>query len=148
MGDMDDGPDQIPLEDSDLERTITGLLPSKHYDLVITHSPVGEYTSHRRHEETGANMIRLWYERKINCDDMWLFAYDDNDKTILPQARADADMYTVLPSSIWQKKYNIITEAYGFRPDSFEAQTTPRAESFWQFSDPAIAWNMLQHLKD
>jgi hypothetical protein len=33
------------------------------------------------------------------------------------------------------KKYSIITETYGFEKSSFEAETTPRAESFWQFTN-------------
>jgi hypothetical protein len=40
------------------------------------------------------------------------------------------------------KKYSIITSTYGFEKNSWEAETTPRAESFWQFSNPndAIKW--------
>ena len=40
---------------------------------------------------------------------------------------------------IWLRKYRIITETYGFEKNGFEAETTPRAESFWKFSDPVIA---------
>jgi hypothetical protein len=38
-----------------------------------------------------------------------------------------------LPEDIWQKKYGIVTDIYGFAPDSFEARTTPREEAFWNF---------------
>src|SRR5665647_1679073 len=38
MGDLDDGPEQNPLEEKDVERVILDLLPSKHFDLIITHS--------------------------------------------------------------------------------------------------------------
>lgn len=34
MGDMDDGPEQIPLDDVELEQTILNLLPKKDYDLT------------------------------------------------------------------------------------------------------------------
>ena len=34
---------------------------------------------------------------------------------------------------------SIITETYGFEKNSWEAETTPRAESFWSFSDPLNA---------
>jgi len=41
------------------------------------------------------------------------------------------------------KKYKIITETYGFERTSFEAKTTPKAESFWQFTNPDDAQKML-----
>jgi len=33
MGDLNDGPEQKPLADSEEEQTILQLLPSKHYDI-------------------------------------------------------------------------------------------------------------------
>jgi hypothetical protein len=40
-------------------------------------------------------------------------------------------LYIRLPQDIWEKKYRIVTETYGFGPDSFEARTTPKDEAFW-----------------
>ena len=56
MADLDDGPDQNPLDESEVQATILSLLPPQHFDLVITHSPTGEYTRHRRHEEIGTQV--------------------------------------------------------------------------------------------
>ena len=39
MGDLDDGPEQTPLEDEEVDQAILKLLPPKHYDLIITHNP-------------------------------------------------------------------------------------------------------------
>jgi len=33
------------------------------------------------------------------------------------------------------KKYSIIKEIYGFKENSWEAQTTPKSEAFVQYSD-------------
>ena len=63
---MDDGPEQFPLEEATVESAILALLPKQHFDLVITHSPSGEYTKHLRHEETGRAVIRLWKNGKAN----------------------------------------------------------------------------------
>jgi LmbE family N-acetylglucosaminyl deacetylase len=41
MGDLDDGPDQNPLDEDEVEQTILNLLPEKHYDLVFSHNPNG-----------------------------------------------------------------------------------------------------------
>ena len=46
---------------------------------------------------------------------------------------SSADLIVDLPKDIWQQKYRIITEVYGFGPDSFEARTTPRREAFRRF---------------
>jgi hypothetical protein len=60
-----------------------------------------------------------------------MFAYEDGEKKYLPRPVADADVYVRLPEDIWQKKYEIITDVYGFDADSFEAKTTPKNEAFW-----------------
>ena len=139
MGDLDDGPEQKPLDENDVKKTILQLLPGKHFDLLITHDPAGEYTRHLRHEETSNAIIHLWHEQKISADEIRTFAYEDGEKTYLPKPIESAGIYFKLPEEIWRKKYRIITETYGFKEESFEAQTTPRAEAFWQFRNPEQA---------
>ena len=41
MGDLNDGPQQKPLDNSEVENSIMELLPQKHYDLLITHNITG-----------------------------------------------------------------------------------------------------------
>jgi len=130
MGDLDDGPEQIPLDRHEVQCTITELLPSNNFDLIITHSPGGEYTRHRRHEEVGKAVMALWENGKLFAKEIWRFAYEDGDGKYLPKAVQDADLKIRLPNEIWQKKYDIITKIYGFVPDSFEAKTTPQKEAF------------------
>jgi hypothetical protein len=42
-------------------------------------------------------------------------------------------------------KYKIITNIYGFATDSWEAQTTPRMEAFWQFHNSLQAFQWLEN---
>ena len=78
MADMDDGKEQNPLNRVEVEDTVLGLIGrEKCYDLIITHDPKGEYTSHRRHEEVSSCVIELWLSNKINSEGLWLFAYED-----------------------------------------------------------------------
>jgi len=135
MGDLDDGPDQRPLEEHEAENAILELLPPHYYDLVISHHPSGEYTRHIRHEETGQAVIRLWHSGKISTGEYWAFAYEDGNKEYLPRPVQTASIYRTLTKRIWLRKYKIITETYGFEDSSFEAMTSPRAESFWQFTN-------------
>jgi LmbE family N-acetylglucosaminyl deacetylase len=142
MGDLDDGPEQKPLDEIELERTILKLLPSVHFDLIISHNPFGEYTRHVRHEETGKAVINLWHTGRISADELWTFAYEDGNKDYYPEPIKTASSYFLLTEQIWQKKYSIITATYAFNKDSFEANTTPKAESFWKFTDSynALKW--------
>ncbi len=139
MGDLDDAPDQKPLDEKEVERTILDLLPPKHFDLILTHNPTGEYTRHIRHEEVSKAVIKLWYAGKIYTSLLWTFAYEDGNKKYYPKPVETASVYNKLTRRIWLRKFSIITETYGFEKNSFEAETTPRAESFWQFSDPIDA---------
>jgi LmbE family N-acetylglucosaminyl deacetylase len=148
MGDMDDGPDQIPLMKNEAEKIILELLPSEHFDLIISHNPSGEYTRHLRHEETGEAVIRLWQAGKIFTDELWTFAYEDGNKEYFPRAVENATICRTLSKKIWQKKYSLITETYGFEKHSFEAQTTPRIESFHQFKTADAAVESLNELKN
>ena len=139
MGDLDDGPEQKPLEENEVEQTILKLLPAKHFDLIISHNPTGEYTRHLRHEEAGKAVIKLWNTCKISTSELWTFAYTDDNKKNYPVAVGNASIYQSLNKRIWLRKYSIITKIYGFEKSGFEAETTPRAESFWQFTDPNSA---------
>ena len=142
MGDLDDGPEQKPLDDNELKHAILQLLPSRHVDLIISHNPTGEYTRHIRHEEVSKAIIELWHKGKISANELYTFAYEDGGKKYYPRPVENAPVYRTLSKRIWLRKYNIITETYGFEKSSFEAETTPRAESFWQFtnSDDAKKW--------
>jgi len=133
MANLDDGPLQRPLTAALIERTILDLLPQPQFDLILTHGPKGEYTHHLRHEETSRAVVALWKAGKVCCDCLWLFAYEDGAGQYLPKPVDGADLKFALPTKVWQEKHRIITEVYGFAPESFEARTTPRQEAFWRF---------------
>lgn len=135
MGDLDDGPDQKPLSIIELENVILQLLPATHFDLIITHDSRGEYTRHLRHEEVNKTVVSLWHSGKVSADKLWTFAYEDGKKAYFPKAIESADYYETLPEQVWLNKYNLITNTYGFDKHSWEAETTPKSEAFWQFDE-------------
>lgn len=147
MGDLDDGPEQTPLQEADVEFKLLSLLPSLAFDLLITHSPYGEYTRHLRHEEIGKAVIKLWNRGLIHCEELWNFAYEDGGRMYFPRPVKTADVYIELSDEIWQIKYNIIKDLYGFGSQSWEAETTPKAEAFWQFFTRATAMDALNRKK-
>jgi LmbE family N-acetylglucosaminyl deacetylase len=147
IGDLDDGPEQIPLDGHEVEKAILNLLPARHFDLIISHNPTGEYTRHLRHEEIGKAIIKLWYAGAISTSELWAFAYTDHNKKHYPEADQNASRRRLLTKRIWQRKYRIITETYGFEKGGFEAETTPKMEAFWQFTDPSVAKKWLKKLE-
>jgi LmbE family N-acetylglucosaminyl deacetylase len=135
MGDLDDGSAQTPLDKLEINRMILKLLPAADYDLILTHNPLGEYTRHLRHEEIGISVMDLYHESKISCKELMIFAYEDHNKQYYPKAITSADFYFELSNDLWQKKYDIITQLYGFNLDSWEAKTTPKLEAYWRFTN-------------
>lgn len=144
MGNLDDGAEQKPLDKNEVKEAILNLLPEQNVDLILTHSPYGEYTRHLRHEEIGRAVIELWNDKKIASKELWTFAYEDGNKKYYPQAIKGATLYYKLPKNIWKEKYRIITEIYGFEKTGFEAKTTPKTEGFWKFKDPRDAQKWLE----
>ncbi|MDY6952994.1 MAG: PIG-L family deacetylase [Thermodesulfobacteriota bacterium] len=137
IGDLDDGPEQRPLSALEVQEMIMSLLPSTDYHLILTHGPRGEYTRHRRHEEISRAVAALWTQRNISATEVWMFAYDDGGKQYLPRAIKTAHQIFEISDDVWQEKYRIIAEVYGFAADSFEARATPRVEAFWRFTSQA-----------
>ncbi len=148
MGNLDDGPEQVPLAEEEVQKAIMNLLPHHHFDLVITHSIYGEYTRHRRHEETGSAVISLWQSGRIKTNELWAFAFEDANRSYNPIIIEDAPLSFKLSPAVWEKKYNIITKTYGFNPDSWEAQSTPEKEAFWQFLNAYQAYKWLVEGKE
>jgi len=133
MGDLDEGPAQIPLSNRGVQNCILKVLPSDRFDVILTHSIRGEYTRHLRHEEVGRAVLALRRTGMLHCRELLTFAYQDGGGTHVPRSIKDADLTIELPQNIWQHKYDMITGIYGFAQDSFEAKTTPKQEAFWQF---------------
>ncbi|MEO8916249.1 MAG: PIG-L family deacetylase [Polyangiaceae bacterium] len=142
MGDLDDGPEQLPLADELLEQSLLACLPQRQFDRILTHSPLGEYTRHRRHEEVARAVLRLWSRGSLSAPELWLFAYEDDAGKRLPRAIASADVSYELSPEVWQQKYSLVTSCYGFAAQSWEARVTPRTEAFFRVTtaEQAASW--------
>jgi LmbE family N-acetylglucosaminyl deacetylase len=144
MGNLNDGAEQRPLDEKTVKDTIIKLLPNQNFDLILTHSPFGEYTRHLRHEEIGRAVIDLWGKKEIVTRQLWTFAFEDGNKEYYPQVIKGASIHQTLSQNIWKEKYRIITEVYGFEKTGFEAKTTPKTEAFWKFTNPKSAQKWLK----
>lgn len=147
MADLDDGPEQLPLEPATVRDSVLRLLQDRPSHLIFTHGPHGEYTRHHRHEECCRAVVRLWATGSITTDQLCLFAYEDGGGFFLPQVSKDASSRLCLPRPTWLEKYQLITGLYGFASDSWEARTTPREEGFQCFRTPQAAAGFVHHRK-
>ena len=138
MGELDDGPDQVPLPATMVQDAILSLLSGRDYDILLTHGPDGEYTRHRRHEEASRAVQALWRDGNLRARSLWQFAYEDAGGTYFPRPRKDAGLYLPLSEAVWTRKYAILTEVYGFGEASWEAQAAPRTEAFHCFSEQEL----------
>lgn len=134
MADLNDGPEQTPLDPAHLQATVVALLGRREWDVVFTHGPHGEYTRHRRHEEVCRAVVALWAAGQLSTRVLALFAYEDGRRQYLPRPAPDADVALALTPPMWQRKYDLITEVYGFAADSWEARATPKHEAFRCFA--------------
>ena len=139
IGELDDGPEQNPLDDAQVRKTVLSLVPAARYDLILTHGPRGEYTRHRRHEETCRAVAGLWADGALSAEAVWMFGFEDGGGAYLPRAQAEATRQESFSEEIWRRKYRLMTEDYGFAPESWEARATPRSEAFWCFHDAQAA---------
>jgi LmbE family N-acetylglucosaminyl deacetylase len=133
MADLNDGPEQSPLRQALIQQAVLETLPTYIFDIIITHDRAGEYTRHLRHEEVSRAVMALWKDKELRSEQLWTFAYEDGERKYLPRAIEGADIIHKLPEEIFERKERIITDTYGFAPDSFEAKTTPATEAFWRF---------------
>ena len=144
MANLDDGPEQQPLDPDSVRETVLNLLPPARFDLIITHGPRGEYTRHRRHEECCRAVAQLWRDGRIQTDHLWLFAYDDGGRKFLPRVSEGAHRHVSLTPSTYREKHRLVTETYGFQAESWEARATPRDEGFWCFQSPRSAIEFIE----
>jgi LmbE family N-acetylglucosaminyl deacetylase len=147
MADLDDGPAQVPLGAEQVRATLLSLVPKEHFDLILTHAPKGEYTRHLRHEEVSRSVLRMWACGEIQSRELWLFAYEDGGGRQLPHAEDSANILVDLSDEVWTAKRSLLTEIYGFVPDSWEVQTTPRREAYWRLVVPDDAWAWLERAR-
>jgi LmbE family N-acetylglucosaminyl deacetylase len=149
MDDLDDGPEQTPLDAHTVEGSVQALVGERRWDVVFTHGPFGEYTRHRRHEEVSRAVTALWARGVLHAGEVRLFAYEDGGRRYLPRPVVGAHEVVRLAPATWRAKRALVEDVYGFATDSWEARVTPRTEAFWRFSTPGAyrAWLPTQQVQ-
>lgn len=137
LGDLRDGGREGELPEGQVEETILHLLPRHDFDLVLTHSPRGEYTEHKFHDEVSDAVRVLLEQGRLKANEVWHFAYDDDHARSVPHPAQNASLVLPLDEGLLKAKAEIISDIYGFGPDSWERLNLPRVEAFLRVVPPA-----------
>ncbi len=132
MGDLDDESTGKPLNERELRRTILQLLPSTHFDLVITHNISNEENKNIRHDEIHKAVTGLWNEGKISTCELWTFAYEHGSMKYFPETVEEIPVKLELSESAKSEKYKIITRIFGLSSRKLQSQDADSSETFWK----------------
>ena len=148
VSDLDDSPILAPLPDDLAEiRQRVRSLPERDFDIVFTHGPAGEYTSHARHAQAHRAMREMVIDGELTGA-LVVFAYDDLGGAIRPRPAADADILIALKPEEFDRKQRILRDIYNYGPGSFEFDSAGRVEAFRVYGDEALIADVTQELED
>lgn len=102
----------------EISKIILAQTKGKKFDFVFTHGANGEY-GHPRHIGTHQVVKKLVREKKLNCAQLFFFAYQLNRQNNIINNRL-AKLTSQLSKKELAAKKHIIKELYGFSQKSFE----------------------------
>ncbi len=130
ISNLDDSPELEPIDiNHELCSMILEFLPDGGWDVCITHGPGGEY-GHQRHRDIHEAVKLLVKTGRLNCGELWTFAYRCDAATADCKPAADADMLLELTAAELDRKRKIVANEYGYAADSFEVRACISPEAF------------------
>jgi len=131
LGHLDRAGESRTWASRQVQDMIAELLMWERFDLILTHALWGEFSGQSGHQDAARAVMALREGGRLFAKEIRLFAYEDGGGRYLPRPAMDADVTVKLPDEIWRRKYEIVTQIYGFGADGFEAKVTPKLEAFW-----------------
>lgn len=128
--DVDDSNPPRPINPPrDIGWCIRSSLGLTQWDLCVTHGANGEY-GHQRHREAHTEVLRLVGNGRLECEELWTFAYDCDLDSGHCLAIPDADVRVDLTDQQLAEKRRLVREIYGYGSDSFEVRACVSPEGF------------------
>ncbi|MFH1425693.1 MAG: PIG-L family deacetylase [archaeon] len=124
-----------PLPVKKVAEKIRENLPSKKFDYIFTHGKNGEY-GHQRHKEVHDAVSYLFSKKELVAKKVYFFSYIygsvkwKNSDLKIPVSNPNPDWRVFLDDDVLQRKIKIVTNVYGFGPESFEALACASREAF------------------
>ena len=135
MADIDDGPDQTPLNLADIQekpsrkicRTTSTTASSPTAPQANTPATAGTKKPHKPFWTCSSQTVSA--RPRCGCSPIRTTTDRIYRNPYPPRT------YTIhCHRKYGRKKYDLITNTYGFSADSWEARTTPKTEAFWTFT--------------
>lgn len=135
MTDLDDEK-LLPIKSKEIIEIIKNNLPEKDYDYVFTHGKNGEY-GHLRHKEIHKAVTNMVKNNLLNTRQLYYFSYipgkepSPHSKDLkIPVPNKKANRFVSLDNEEFKKKFEIITNLYGFKHPIFETLSCNEKEAF------------------
>jgi LmbE family N-acetylglucosaminyl deacetylase len=130
MTDLDDSSVLQPIDPrTDIGRRIVRSTEDTSWDLCVTHGQNGEY-GHLRHRQIHSEVLRLVTENRLQCRELWAFAYDCDSATSRCSAATWGEKRVELTARQLSEKKRIVHEEYGYARVSFEVKACISPECF------------------
>ncbi|MHC4270894.1 MAG: hypothetical protein ACYST2_01115 [Planctomycetota bacterium] len=130
IGDFDVGAEQLPSV-FQIQRALGKLMFSERFDVIITHSFWGEHGQTEMAGITAKSVLGMTRTGQLVAKQILQFAYEKKGESPLISPVREADILVDLDEEIMEKKFNIVTDIYGYSQDTTEVKSISNEETFW-----------------
>ncbi|MHC4132633.1 MAG: hypothetical protein ACYSSP_12760 [Planctomycetota bacterium] len=114
-----------------IQKALGKLMFSERFDVIITHSFWGEHLRTEMASLTAKSVLGMTRTGQLIAKQILQFAYDKKPESPLINPVAEADIIVDLDKEIFDKKFRIITDIYGYSQDTTEIKSLSSEETFW-----------------
>ncbi len=131
MGNFGAGAGRTPPSGYKIQKTILSLLFSERFDVIITDSLWPEGEQDIMSTLAAKSVLALTRTGRLIAKQVWQFAYERKWQGSSIVSASRADICIGLSEDIQQKKYDILTNIYGYAAEDIETKIVPDEETFW-----------------
>ena len=130
IGDFQIDTEELPSQ-FQVQKEIGKLMFSERFDVIVTHAVWGEYQHIEMASIAAKSVLNMTRTGQFVAKQTLQFAYEKKQENPLITPVQDADITLELDKDIIEKKFEIITDIYGFSQDTLEVKSISDIETFW-----------------
>jgi LmbE family N-acetylglucosaminyl deacetylase len=130
IGDFHVDTEELPSQ-FQVQKEIAKLMFSERFDVIVTHAVWGEYQHIEMASITAKSVLNMTRTGQFVAKQILQFAYEKKQESHLITPVQEADIILELDKDIIEKKFEIITDIYGFSQDTLEVKSISDQETFW-----------------
>ncbi|MHC4842736.1 MAG: PIG-L family deacetylase [Planctomycetota bacterium] len=114
-----------------IQKALSKLLFAERFDVIITHSFWGEYSHTKMASLTAKSVLGMTRTGQLMAKQILQFAYEKKGESLLITPVPESDILIELDEELVEKKFQIITDIYGYSQDTVEVKSISNQETFW-----------------